>query len=207
MFNEIHTGTVLPLDKQNVDTDQIIPKQFLMSIERTGYAKSMFYDWRFLDNGSENPDFVLNSSLYKGATILLTRDNFGCGSSREHAVWALEEYGLTIMLSTMFADIFHNNSVNNGLLPIQLSHEEIDKLFSIVKENPATILAVDLDKQTISAKDADYQIHFNIKADDKSNILNNADLITTANKYRTEIDDFENKLKTLNPWLWGDHSL
>src|SRR5665213_2897606 len=125
-----HRGLVLPMDRPNVDTDQIIPKQFLKRIERSGFGQYLFFDWRFREDGSDNTDFELNKPQYRGATVLLARRNFGCGSSREHAPWALEDFGFRVLIAPSFADIFYNNSFKNGLLPIRLSEQQVDELFS-----------------------------------------------------------------------------
>ncbi len=145
-----HTGLVVPMDRSNVDTDQIIPKQFLKRVERTGFGQFLFFDWRFLDNGANNPEFVLNQPCYAGASILLARRNFGCGSSREHAPWALEDYGFRVLLAPSFADIFFNNCFKNGLLPIRLGEETIDDLFARAAAHPGYKLGVDLTQCTIS---------------------------------------------------------
>ena len=143
-------GIVGCLDRANVDTDQIIPKQFLKRIERTGFGQFLFFDWRFKDDGSDNPDFELNQPEAKGASILLARRNFGCGSSREHAVWALEDYGLRVVLAPSFADIFFSNCFKNGVLPIQLSEAQIDDLFARAKQHSPYELCVDLENCTIT---------------------------------------------------------
>ncbi len=148
----VHEGLVAPLDQVNVDTDQIVPKQFLKRIERTGFGQFLFYDWRFLPDGSPNPDFVLNKPEYQGATILLTRRNFGCGSSREHAPWALLDYGFRAILAPSFADIFFNNCFKNGILPVVLSEEAIDELFKRATAQPGYRLTVDL--ETCQVRDA-----------------------------------------------------
>jgi 3-isopropylmalate/(R)-2-methylmalate dehydratase small subunit len=144
-----HTGLVAPLDRANVDTDQIIPKQFLKRIERTGFGQYLFFDWRFLDSGADNPDFVLNEPQHRGATILLARRNFGCGSSREHAPWALADYGFRAILAPSFADIFYNNCFKNGLLPVRLEEAVVDDLFHRAARHLGYRLAVDLESQTI----------------------------------------------------------
>jgi 3-isopropylmalate/(R)-2-methylmalate dehydratase small subunit len=144
-----HTGLVLPLDRSNVDTDQIIPKQFLKRIERTGFGQFLFYDWRFLDDGSNHPEFVLNRPEYAGASILLARRNFGCGSSREHAPWALEDYGFRVLIAPCFADIFYNNCFKNGILPIRLDEAAVEDLFVRTQEHPGYGLTVDLQECTI----------------------------------------------------------
>ncbi|WP_211468471.1 3-isopropylmalate dehydratase small subunit, partial [Collimonas silvisoli] len=155
----IHTGLVAPLDRANVDTDAIIPKQFLKSIQRTGFGPNLFDEWRYLDHGEPgmdnarrplNPEFVLNQQRYQGASILLTRKNFGCGSSREHAPWALDQYGFRAIIAPSFADIFFNNCFKNGLLPLVLPEAQIDRLFDEVKAFPGYRLVIDLEKQLVS---------------------------------------------------------
>jgi 3-isopropylmalate/(R)-2-methylmalate dehydratase small subunit len=145
-----HTGLVVPLDRSNVDTDQIIPKQFLKRIERTGFGEFLFFDWRYLNDGSSNPEFVLNKPQYAGASILLAQRNFGCGSSREHAPWALENYGFRVVIAPSFADIFYNNCFKNGMLPIKLDESAVNDLFARAAANPGYKLTVDLQKQTIA---------------------------------------------------------
>ena len=146
-----HTGLAVSLDRVNVDTDQIIPKQFLKRIERTGYGQYLFFDWRFLESGQPDPDFVLNDSRYKGASVLITGRNFGCGSSREHAPWALQEYGFRVIMAPSFADIFRNNCLQNGILPIQLAEDHIAQLSTKAKEKPEGYeITVDLELQSIS---------------------------------------------------------
>ena len=144
-----HTGLVLPLDRSNVDTDQIIPKQFLKRIERSGFGQFLFYDWRLLDDGSNRPEFVLNRPEYAGASVLLARRNFGCGSSREHAPWALEDYGFRVLIAPSFADIFYNNCFKNGILPIRLDEAAVEDLFVRTQEHPGYRLTVDLQECTI----------------------------------------------------------
>lgn len=145
-----HTGLVAPLDRANVDTDQIIPKQFLKRIERTGFGEFLFYDWRYLPDGQLNESFVLNEPRYKGASILVTDKNFGCGSSREHAPWALGEYGFRVIIAPSFADIFANNCFKNGMLPITLTAEQVQEIMSRTQKHEAYELTVDLERQTIS---------------------------------------------------------
>src|SRR5687768_5103383 len=140
-----HTGLVAPMDRANVDTDQIIPKQFLKRIERTGFGKYLFFDWRFHDNGSDNPDFELNRPELKGASVLLTRRNFGCGSSREHAPWALSDYGFRVLIAPSFADIFYNNCFKNGILPVRLDDAAVDDLFARAEKYPRYKLTADLE--------------------------------------------------------------
>ena len=144
-----HTGQIAPMDRPNVDTDQIIPKQFLKRIERTGFGQFLFFDWRFLPGGGDNPAFELNRPEFRGASVLLARRNFGCGSSREHAPWALEDYGFRVILAPSYADIFYNNCFKNGLLPIRLSEEQIDDLFARVAAHPGYQLTVSLEDQTV----------------------------------------------------------
>jgi len=153
-----HTGLVVPLDAANVDTDAIIPKQFLQKVTRTGFGAHLFNDWRFLDDKGEvpNPDFVLNFPQYQGASILLARENFGCGSSREHAPWALTDYGFKVVIAPSFADIFYGNSFNNQLLPVKLSDEEVDELFALVQANPGIRFEVDLEAMEVKAGDKRY---------------------------------------------------
>lgn len=152
-----HTGLVVPLDAANVDTDQIIPKQFLQKTERVGFGKHLFHDWRYLDaSGNEsNPDFILNAPQYQGASVLLTRENFGCGSSREHAPWALEEYGFKVIIAPSFADIFYGNCINIGLLPIKLSDDDINELFAETAKSPLS-LSIDLINNKITGASKEY---------------------------------------------------
>jgi 3-isopropylmalate/(R)-2-methylmalate dehydratase small subunit len=159
-FEKFH-GVVAPLDLPNVDTDQIIPKQFLKRIERTGFGKFLFYDWRFLDGKTLNPDFELNQERYRGAAILVTRANFGCGSSREHAPWSLLDYGFRCVIAPSFADIFFNNCFKNGLLPVHLSEEQVETIFQRVRERSGFQMTVDLQNQQIQADDGmsyDFQV-------------------------------------------------
>ncbi|OHB81907.1 MAG: 3-isopropylmalate dehydratase small subunit [Planctomycetes bacterium RBG_16_64_10] len=144
-----HTGLVVAMDRANVDTDQIIPKQFLKRIERTGFGQFLFFDWRLLDDGRENPDFELNQPNAKGASILLVRRNFGCGSSREHAPWALQDYGFRVLIAPSFADIFYTNCLKNGLLPIRLDGARVDDLFQRTRAHPGYRLSVDLQACTV----------------------------------------------------------
>ena len=157
-----HQGLVAPLDRANVDTDQIIPKQFLKSIKRTGFGPNLFDEWRYLDEGQPdqdnsqrpiNTDFVLNQPRYQGASVLLAQENFGCGSSREHAPWALEEYGFRTIIAPSFADIFYNNSLKNGLLPVTLPEDVVNMLLDLVEEDPTTRISVDLALQTVTLPD------------------------------------------------------
>lgn len=187
-----HNGLVAPLDRVNVDTDQIIPKQFLKRIERTGFGQFLFYDWRFDENGKPNPDFVLNYPRYQGASILLTRNNFGSGSSREHAPWALLDYGFRVILAPSFADIFYNNCFKNGILPIILPEETIDELFQRVEANEGYRLTVDLEEQKIT-DDFGLEISFEIDPYRKSCLLQGLDDIGITLQYEDAIRAYEEK--------------
>ncbi|MCX8065453.1 MAG: 3-isopropylmalate dehydratase small subunit [Candidatus Hydrogenedentes bacterium] len=189
----VHTGIVALLDARNVDTDQIVPKQFLKRIERTGYGDVLFYDWRYLDDGKTiNPNFEMNAPRYRGASILLTRDNFGCGSSREHAPWALRDYGFRAIIAVSFADIFYNNCFNNGILPITLSEEKIEGLFNEVRMNEGYKLTIDLEKQIIIKPDETI-IEFAIHPFLKKRLLNGWDHIDLTLRYEKYIAEFEKK--------------
>jgi 3-isopropylmalate/(R)-2-methylmalate dehydratase small subunit len=146
----VHTGLVAPLDRSHVDTDQIVPKQFLKRIERTGFGQFLFFDWRYRDDGSPNPDFLLNRPEYQGASILLARRNFGCGSSREHAPWALDDFGFRVLIAPSFADIFYNNCFKNAILPIRFDEKTVDEIFARAAIHPAYELTVDLQQLTVS---------------------------------------------------------
>ena len=185
-----HTGIVAPLDALNVDTDQIIPKQFLKRIERTGYGDVLFYDWRYLDDGSPNPDFEMNEPRYLGASILLTKDNFGCGSSREHAPWALSDYGIRAILATSYADIFYNNCFNNGMLPITLPAETIQELFAETRANEGYELTIDLPGQKI-IRPGGGAIEFEIDAFKKECLLNGWDQIGLTLRHEDKIAAYE----------------
>jgi 3-isopropylmalate/(R)-2-methylmalate dehydratase small subunit len=185
------TGIVAPLERINVDTDAIIPKQFLKRIERTGYESMLFFDWRYLDDGkTPNPDFEMNAPRYKGASILLTKDNFGCGSSREHAPWALENYGFRCILAPSFADIFYNNCFNNGMLPIVLPGAVIEELFREVRAQEGYTLTVDLPSQTIT-KPTGAQIAFDINPFLKERLLNGWDQVGLTLRHEAEIAAYE----------------
>lgn len=187
-----HKGLVAPLDKVNVDTDQIIPKQFLKRIERTGFGQFLFYDWRYLDDGSPNPDFTLNEPRYKGASILLTRHNFGCGSSREHAPWALLDYGFKVIIAPSFADIFYNNCFKNGILPITLDADTVQKLFEAVYANEGYSLTVDLEKCEIR-DDSGWTIPFEIDPYRRTCLLEGLDDIAITLQYEDAIAAYEAK--------------
>ncbi len=183
-------GIVAPLDRQNVDTDQIIPKQFLKRIERTGYEDGLFFDWRFREDGSPNPDFELNAPRYDGAAILLARANFGCGSSREHAPWALDNYGFRCIIAPSFADIFYNNCFNNGVLPITLPDDAVDGLFKEVEASEGYMLAVDLAAQTLT-KPVGETIAFEIDSFLKERLLNGWDQIGLTLRHEDRITAYE----------------
>lgn len=184
------TGIVAPLEALNVDTDQIIPKQFLKRIERTGYEDFLFFDWRFKADGSPDPDFELNAPRYQGASILLTKDNFGCGSSREHAPWALENYGFRCILAPSYADIFFNNCFNNGMLPIVLPADVIEQLFREVRSQEGYSLTVDLPAQTITKPDGS-TIAFEVDPFKKECLLNGWDQIGLTLRHEDKITAFE----------------
>jgi 3-isopropylmalate/(R)-2-methylmalate dehydratase small subunit len=185
------TGIVAPLDAMNADTDQIIPKQFLKRIGRTGYEDALFYDWRFLEDGKTlNPDFELNAPRYRGASILLARDNFGCGSSREHAPWALHDYGFRCILAPSFADIFHNNCFNNGMLPVRLPNGVVDRLFEEVRATEGYALTVDLPNQVI-VQPCGGQIPFEINPVLKERLVNGWDQIGLTLRHDDKITAYE----------------
>ena len=185
-------GIVTLLDLPNVDTDQIIPKQFLKRIERTGFGQFLFYDWRFSDGIQLNPDFEMNHDRYRGAKILVTRANFGCGSSREHAPWALEDYGFRSIIAPSFADIFYNNCFKNGMLPIQLREEQVEQIFERVRRTPGYELAIDLTDQTIKSDDG-FQLQFEIDGFRRHCLLNGLDDIGLTMQYEGKIREFERR--------------
>lgn len=205
-------GIVAPLDRSNVDTDLIIPKQFLKSIKRTGFGDNLFDELRYLDEGflgqdinkrPKNPDFVLNQARYAGATILLARKNFGCGSSREHAPWALEEYGFRTVIAPSFADIFYNNCFKNGMLPVILSEAEVDELFKECFDNIGYQLTVDLENQkVISPSGKEYS--FEVDAFRKHCLLNGLDDIGLTLQHADDIKAFEEKAKQERPWVFKE---
>ena len=206
-----HTGLVVPLDRVNVDTDAIIPKQFLKSIKRTGFGENLFDAWRFLDVGEPgqdpksrrpNPDFVLNYPQYKGATILLARKNFGCGSSREHAPWALQQYGFKAVIAPSFADIFFTNSFKNGFLPIVLTELEVDHLFNEAAAHAGFRLTIDLAAQTVSTPSGK-SMGFDIDATRKANLLQGLDEIGITLKRADEIRAYEEMRKRTEPWIFS----
>ena len=185
-----HNGLVIPMDRSNVDTDQIMPKQFLKRIERSGFGQFVFFDWRFLEDGSENPDFELNKPEYRGGTILLTRRNFGSGSSREHAPWGLADYGFKVILAPSFADIFFNNSFKNGMLPIRLSEEVIEDLFQRTAAHSGYRLTVDLENQRIT-DEYGLDLAFEVDAFRKHCLLNALDDISLTLQHEAAIAGWE----------------
>ncbi|TDK68599.1 3-isopropylmalate dehydratase small subunit [Sapientia aquatica] len=206
----VHKGIVAPLDRANVDTDAIIPKQFLKSIHRTGFGPNLFDEWRYLDHGEPgidnskrpvNPDFVLNQARYQGASILLARKNFGCGSSREHAPWALQQFGFRAIIAPSFADIFYNNCFKNGLLPIVLPETVIDSLFNEINAFIGYQLQIDLEQQVISTANGDRHFKFDLDAFRKHCLLNGLDDIALTLRSSDKIRDFEARHLANQPWL------
>mgnify|MGYP006128477975 FL=1 len=205
-------GIVVPLDRSNVDTDAIIPKQFLKSVKRTGFGPNLFDEWRYLDKGEPgisikerplNNNFVLNQERYQGASILLTKKNFGCGSSREHAPWAILGYGIKSIIASSFADIFYNNCIKNGILPIVLEQREIENLFEKVKKNNGFNIHIDLVRQSIKLSSGDL-ISFEIDKYKKSCLINGLDEISQTLEKKDKIFSFEKKYKNVNPWLFEE---
>ncbi len=205
----IHKGLVAPLDRENVDTDAIIPKQFLKSIKKTGFGPNLFDEWRYLDHGEPgmdpasrkpNPDFVLNQPRYQGASILLARKNFGCGSSREHAPWALEQYGFRALIAPSFADIFFNNCFKNGLLPIVLPEGIVDRLFDEVAAFPGYELTIDLPRQVVVRPQGE-EIPFEVNAFRKYCLLNGLDDIGITLRHADKIREYEARRLATKPWL------
>ena len=205
-----HLGLVAPLDRANVDTDAIIPKQFLKSIKRTGFGPNLFDAWRYLDHGEpgmdnaarpRNPAFVLNEPRFAGASILVARRNFGCGSSREHAPWALADFGFRALIAPSFADIFHNNCYKTGLLPIVLPENVVARIFDDVAAFPGYRLAVDLDAQTVATPDGAFVHHFDIEPDRKHRLVNGLDDIALTLAHADTIRAFEAERLARHPWL------
>ena len=204
-----HTGILAPLDRANVDTDAIIPKQFLKSIKKTGFGPHLFDEWRYLDHGEpgmdltqrkKNPDFVLNQDRYEKATILIARENFGCGSSREHAPWAIEDFGFRVIIAPSFADIFFNNCFKNGILPIIIENKIIDELLDFSKKTD-NFFRVDLQEQKIFAQNKVYE--FNIDSANKEKLIEGLDDIALTLKESSQISDFEKENKSKLTWLWA----
>lgn len=205
------TGLVAPMDRANVDTDAIIPKQFLKSIKRSGFGQNLFDEWRYLDHGEPgmdsatrrlNPDFVLNQPRYQGAQILLARANFGCGSSREHAPWSLQDYGFRVIIAPSFADIFFNNCFKIGLLPIVLDADAMDRLFAAVQSNEGYRLTVDLQQQTVTTLDGEVY-RFDIDSFRKHCLLNGLDEIGLTLQHAEKIKQFEQQRRIEQPWLFS----
>lgn len=206
-----HTGLAAPLDKANVDTDQIIPKQYLKSIHRTGFGPTLFDDWRYLDPGEPgtdhstrrvNPDFVLNEARYQGATVLLARQNFGCGSSREHAPWALMEYGFRAIIAPSYADIFYNNSFKNGLLPVILEPTQVDQLFDFVESNEGAQITVDLEQMKVIAG----EMSFGFELDEfrRECLMKGLDEIGLTLAHSDAIRAYEASRAQVTPWMFAD---
>ena len=193
----VHTGVAVPLDSANIDTDQIIQKQFLLAVDRNGFGKHLFHDWRYLDDAEtkDNPEFNLNKPEYKGATILVARDNFGNGSSREHAPWALMGYGFRAIIAPSFADIFYNNSLGNGLLPVKLTAQEVDEIFKVLTAKPGTQITISLENMTV---DVD-SLHFKFDLDPfrRHCMLEGLDAISLTLQHQEDISNYE---KNMAPW-------
>ena len=205
----VHKGLVAPMDRENVDTDAIIPKQFLKSIRKTGFGENLFDEWRYLDKGEPgqdpasrkpNPDFVLNQPRYTGASVLLARKNFGCGSSREHAPWAIDQYGFRALIAPSYADIFFNNCFKNGLLPIQLPEAQVAQLFDEVAAFPGYQLTIDLERQVI-VKPQGEELPFEVQAFRKFCLINGLDDIGLTLRYKDKIAAFEAERLATKPWL------
>lgn len=206
---DLHKGLVAPMDRDNVDTDAIIPKQFLKSIRKTGFGENLFDEWRYLDSGfpgqdpqsrKPNPDFVLNQPRYQGASILLARKNFGYGSSREHAPWALEQFGFRVIIAPSYADIFFNNSFKNGLLPIVIGEHQVNKLFDEALAFPGYALTIDLERQVIIKPDGE-ELPFEVQAFRKYCLLNGFDDIGLTLRHADKIKAFEAQRLAQKPWL------
>ena len=207
-FN-VHKGLIAPMDRENVDTDAIIPKQFLKSIKKTGFGVNLFDEWRYLDAGfpgqdpatrKPNPDFVLNQPRYAGASVLLARKNFGCGSSREHAPWALDQYGFRAIIAPSYADIFFNNSFKNGLLPIVLSETQVAQLFDEALAFPGYSLTIDLERQVVVKPDGG-ELAFDVQAFRKYCLINGLDDIGLTLRHKDKIKAFETERLVQKPWL------
>ena len=208
---DVHTGLVAPLDRANVDTDAIIPKQFLKSIKRSGFGPNLFDAWRYLDRGEPgmdnsrrplNPDFVLNAERYRGASVLLARKNFGCGSSREHAPWALDDFGFRCIIAPSYADIFFANCFKNGLLPLVLAEAKVDRLFAECQAFPGYRLTIDLPRQRVVKPDGD-EWEFDVDPFRKDCLLNGWDEIGLTLRHADKIRAFEAMRRTEQPWLFG----
>jgi 3-isopropylmalate/(R)-2-methylmalate dehydratase small subunit len=194
------TAVAAPLPHVNIDTDAIIPKQFLKTIKRTGLGKHLFAEWRYNDDGSEKEDFVLNKQAWRNAQILVAKDNFGCGSSREHAPWALMDFGIRCVIAPSFADIFYNNCFKNGILPIKVSNEDVEKLLEDAERGANATITIDLESQTIQGPDGG-EIKFDVDPFRKHCLLNGLDDIGLTEQKASKIDNFENDRKVSQPWL------
>ena len=200
-FNKL-TGVAAPMNMINIDTDMIIPKNFLKTIKRSGLGKNLFDEMRYDRDGNENPDFVLNKPAYRNAQILVAGDNFGCGSSREHAPWALLDFGIRCVISTSFADIFYNNCFKNGILPIKVSKEDLAELMDDAERGANATLSIDLESQTISGPDGG-EVSFEIDAFKKHLLLNGLDDVGLTMQKGDKVDSYEEKQKASQPWLSG----
>lgn len=197
-----HTGIAAPLDRVNVDTDAIIPKQFLKKIDRIGFGKHLFHEWRYIDveGTKENPEFILNQSRYRNATVLLARDNFGCGSSREHAPWAIADYGFRVLIAPSFADIFANNCVKNGILTVSLKTKEVDELFNDVTGTLESEVTANLHDQIVIGPTGK-KYSFSINTFAKDCLIKGLDSIGWSEQFTGKISDYEQKMKSKKPWL------
>jgi 3-isopropylmalate/(R)-2-methylmalate dehydratase small subunit len=195
-----HRGTAAPMNMINIDTDMVIPKNFLKTIKRSGLGKNLFHEMRFDNDGNEKPDFVLNKAAYRNASIIVAGDNFGCGSSREHAPWALLDFGIRCVISTNFADIFYNNCFKNGILPIRVTPEQLEELMSDAEQGSNSVLEVDLQAQEISRPNGE-KIGFEIEASRKHRLVNGLDDIGLTMQKETSIDSFENNRSAAQPWI------
>lgn len=189
-----HTGLVVPLNITNIDTDAIIPKQFLQKINRIGFGQHLFHDWRFLDDAGQqsNPDFVMNQTRYQGASILLARENFGCGSSREHAPWALSDYGIKVIIAPSFADIFYGNAINNQIVPVRLHEQEVEELFQFVLAHNGAKITVNLESMSVNANDKSYS--FEMDEFRRHCLLNGLDNIGLTLQHQEKITDYESRI-------------
>lgn len=197
-----HTGLVVPLDRIDVDTDQIVPKQFILKGTREGYGRDLFYDWRYLADGSPNPDFTLNYPRYRDATILLGRSNFGCGSSREHAAWAVRDYGFRVVIAPSFAEIFYTNAFNNGVLLVALPEDQIDDLFRKVEDTEGYELTIDLETMTIT-DDRQMRLPFSLDEFRRNRLLKGLDDIGVMLQFKDNIDAFERQHRVPAPTITG----
>ncbi len=197
-----HKNIAALLNRSNVDTDQIIPKQFLKEVRRTGFGVNLFHDWRYLSDGTDDPKFELNNPAFKGTRILVTGDNFGCGSSREHAPWSIEDYGINTIISTSYADIFYNNCFKNGILPIVVSKPELDAVMGEISANEGVAFSIDLEAQTVSTPGG-INIKFEIDKFRKDALLQGLDDVALTLQHLDKIDTFEEKQKAQLNWLYN----